>query len=72
MAIDEAKSKGIPLAFFNKHSSLMSNKREEIRGPIYEAFGVHVKNTKESHYVSWHLFLRMNAHLNFHCASKQD
>ena len=50
----------------------MNDKHREIQEPIFEALGILVQNTKMNHYISWGLFLRMNALLNYHCATKQE
>ena len=70
--IAESKTQGIPLSFFTKNSPLMNDKHREIQEPMLEAFGIHVQNTKMNHYISWGLFLRMNALLNYHCATKEE
>ena len=48
----------------------MNDKHREIQEPILEALGVMCKNTKMNHYINWGLFLRMNALLNYHCATQ--
>ena len=50
----------------------MNDKHREIQEPILEALGVMCKNTKINHYINWGLFLRMNALLNYHCATQQE
>ena len=70
--ITDAPSMGIPLAFFTKNSTLMSDKHASIQSAILTALGVHVANTKINHYISWNLYLKINALIKFHCAPKQD